>query len=153
MQEADGQEPNDTGLPLGEVEKLVELLKQSGIGEIRVKQGELEVSVKAMPEVAAAPQAPLVSETGLEPSPEANGFHTIKSPLVGTFYRAPAPGEGSFVEVGDSVRAGQTLCIVEAMKLMNEIPADVSGEVVEILAENSSGVEYDEPLFHIKPEE
>lgn len=156
MQDANGQEPKHAGLPLGEVAKLVELVKESGVGEIRVKQGELEVSVKAMPE-APVPQtvseAPRYPGSEGEPSPEANGLHTIKSPLVGTFYRAPAPGENSFVEVGDSVRAGQTLCIVEAMKLMNEIPADVSGEVVGILAENSSGVEYDEPLFHIKPEE
>lgn len=153
VNEPNGQEAE--GLPFGEVEKLVELLKESGVGEIRVKQGDLEVAVKAMPErPATAPQAfPDASRhSESEPPPEANGFHTIKSPLVGTFYRAPAPGEDFFVEVGDSVRAGQTICIVEAMKLMNEIPADVSGEVVEILAENSAGVEYDEPLFQIKPE-
>src|SRR3712207_9417578 len=73
-----------------------------------------------------------------EPSPEKDGLHMVRSPLVGTFYRAPAPGEDAYVEVGDRVREGQTLCLVEAMKLMNEIPADVSGEVVEILAENRS---------------
>ncbi len=155
VKEPNGQEPE--GLPLGEVEKLVALLKESGVGEIRVKRGDLEVAVKAMPErPATAPQtasdAARHPDSEGSPSPEANGFHTIKSPLVGTFYRAPAPGEDFFVEVGDSVRAGQTICIVEAMKLMNEIPADVSGEVVEILAENTAGVEYDEPLFHIKPE-
>ena len=72
--------------------------------------------------------------------------------MVGTFYRAPAPGEDTYVEVGDKVRAGQTLCIIEAMKLMNEIPSDVSGEVVEVLAENSDGVQYDEPLFYLRPE-
>ena len=75
----------------------------------------------------------------------------MRSPLVGTFYRAPAPGEEPYVEVGDEVSAGQTLCIVEAMKLMNEIPADVSGEVVEVLAENTGGVEYDQPLFYLRP--
>ncbi|MBA2692162.1 MAG: acetyl-CoA carboxylase biotin carboxyl carrier protein [Rubrobacter sp.] len=154
MNEPNGHEAE--GLPLGEVERLVELLKESGVGEIRVKKGDLEVAVKAMPEVPATAPSQTIPETirhpEAEPSPETNGFHTIKSPLVGTFYRAPAPGEDFFVEVGDSVRAGQTLCIVEAMKLMNEISADVSGEIVEILAENSAGVEYDEPLFHIKPE-
>jgi len=72
--------------------------------------------------------------------------------MVGTFYRAPTPGEEYYVEVGDHVGAGQTLCIVEAMKLMNEILADVSGEVVEVLVENSKGVEYDQPLFRIRPE-
>ena len=72
--------------------------------------------------------------------------------MVGTFYRAPAPGEETYVEVGDKVKAGQTLCIIEAMKLMNEIPTDVSGEVVEVLAENAGGVEYDQPLFYLRPE-
>ena len=80
-------------------------------------------------------------------------MHAVRSPLVGTFYRAPAPGEDAYVEVGDRVREGQTLCIVEAMKLWNEIPADVSGEVVEILAENAEGVEYDQPLFYLRPDE
>jgi acetyl-CoA carboxylase biotin carboxyl carrier protein len=150
MQRANERESSE--LPLGEVERLVALLKESGVGEISVKSGDLEISVRATPEPAAPspPEAARRAETG--PSPEENGFHTVRSPLVGTFYRAPAPGEDYFVEVGDSVKAGQTLCIVEAMKLMNEIPADVSGEIVEILAENSAGVEYDEPLFHIKPE-
>jgi acetyl-CoA carboxylase biotin carboxyl carrier protein len=152
MQRANGQE--SSGLPLGEVEKLVALLKESGVGEIRVKSGDLEVSVKATPETPPTSPAQSVPEAARssEAPPESNGLHTIKSPLVGTFYRAPTPGEDFFVEVGDSVKAGQTLCIVEAMKLMNEIPADISGEIVEILAENSAGVEYDEPLFHIKPE-
>jgi acetyl-CoA carboxylase biotin carboxyl carrier protein len=84
---------------------------------------------------------------------ERDGLHLVRSPLVGTFYRAPAPGENPYVEVGDSVKAGEVLCIVEAMKLMNEIPADVSGEVVEVLAENAEGVEYDQPLFYLRPAE
>jgi acetyl-CoA carboxylase biotin carboxyl carrier protein len=144
-------------LPLDEVEQLVELLRESGVGEIRVRQGETEISIKARPE-AAAPQAvpavqgvPEVAEP--EPSPEMDGLHAVRSPVVGTFYRAPAPGEDTYVEVGDSVSAGQTLCIVEAMKLMNEIVADVSGEVVEVLAENAGGVEYDQPLFYLRPDE
>ena len=78
-----------------------------------------------------------------------DGLHAVRSPVVGTFYRAPAPGEDPYVQVGDTVSAGQTLCIVEAMKLMNEIVADVPGEVVEVLAENAGGVEYDQPLFYI----
>lgn len=145
-------------LPLEEVERLVGLVRESGVGEVRVRQGDVEISVKA----AAEPQAPLRAETrpaleaesSAEPdSPEMDGLHAIRSPLVGTFYRAPAPGDEPYVEVGDRVRAGEILCIVEAMKLMNEIPADVSGEVVEILAENASGVEYDQPLFRLRPEE
>ena len=150
-------------MPLDDVGRLVELLAESGVGEIRVRQGELEITVKAKAEVsvAAALPAPEPRAHGLN-APEvstietvaeaSNGLHAVRSPVVGTFYRAPAPGEGPYVEVGDTVRAGQTLCIVEAMKLMNEIPSDVSGEVIEVLAENSGGVEYDQPLFNIRPE-
>ena len=143
-------------LPLEEVGQLVELLRESGVGEIRVRQGETEISVKAKPEApAAAPQVPqgVPEVVQPEPSPEIDGLHAVRSPVVGTFYRAPAPGEDVYVEVGDTVSAGQTLCIVEAMKLMNEIVADVSGEVVEVLAENAGGVEYDQPLFYLRPDE
>ena len=161
-------EPEKGELPLEDVGRLVELLAESGVGEIRVKQGKLEIIVKAKTEIppagtpvepfaapvdaqpAATPSAETVPEPG---SAERNGgLHLVRSPVVGTFYRAPAPGEESYVEVGDHVGAGQTLCIVEAMKLMNEILADVSGEVVEVLVENSKGVEYDQPLFRIRPE-
>jgi acetyl-CoA carboxylase biotin carboxyl carrier protein len=145
-------------LPLREVEQLVELLRESGVGEIRVRRGETEISVSARPEVPATPAGnqaaggvPEASE--LEASPEMDGLHAVRSPVVGTFYRAPAPGEDTYVEVGDTVSAGQTLCIIEAMKLMNEIVADVSGEVVEVLAENAGGVEYDQPLFYLRPDE
>jgi acetyl-CoA carboxylase biotin carboxyl carrier protein len=143
-------------LPIREVELLVELLRESGMGEIRVRQGETEISVRARPEVSATPPATQVaSETRGEPehSPEMDGLHAVRSPVVGTFYRSPAPGEDAYVQVGDTVSAGQTLCVVEAMKLMNEIVADVSGEVVEVLAENAGGVEYDQPLFYLRPDE
>ena len=153
------EENRQDALPLDQVEKVVELLRESGVGEIRVRLGETEISVKAMPEAPPAapalPPGPAVAETALEPAEvvaETNGLHAVRSPLVGTFYRAPAPGEEAYVEVGDTVKAGQVLCIVEAMKMMNEIVADVSGEVVEVLAENSGGVEYDQPLFRLRPE-
>ncbi len=155
------EENRQDALPLDQVEKVVELLRESGVGEIRVRLGETEISVKAMPEAPpAAPVLPpspaVITETTVGPavevSADTNGLHAIRSPLVGTFYRAPAPGEESYVEVGDIVKAGQVLCIVEAMKMMNEIVADVSGEVVEVLAENSGGVEYDQPLFRLRPE-
>ncbi len=150
-------------LPLEEVERLVGLVRESGVGEIRVRRGDVEISVKASvaagvhqdlprPEARPAAREPEpVAELG--DSVERDGLHAVRSPLVGTFYRAPAPGDEPYVKVGDRVRAGQILCIVEAMKLMNEIPADVSGEVVKILAENAEGVEYDQPLFHLRPEE
>jgi len=157
MPEIDENRP----LPLREVEQLVELVRQSGVGEIRVRQGETEISVKARPEVSATPFGNQVASgtqvvpegVESEPSPEMDGLHAVRSPVVGTFYRAPAPGEDAYVEVGDTVSAGQPLCIVEAMKLMNEIVADVSGEVVEVLAENAGGVEYDQPLFYLRPDE
>ena len=158
-------------LPLDDVGRLVELLAESGVGEIRVRQGELEITVKARIEgLAGSPveQTPVASAASRIITPpveavpaagpaehpaERNGnLHVVCSPVVGTFYRAPAPGEESYVEVGDHVGAGQTLCLVEAMKLMNEITADVSGEVVEVLVENAKGVEYDQPLFRIRPE-
>ena len=159
MQDVD-ETPQDEArqrpLPLEEVERLVDLLRESGVGEIRVRRGEVEITVKARPEVPAPGRASEAEPQPLgevEPSPELDGLHAVRSPLVGTFYRAPAPGEDPYVEVGESVRAGQVLCIVEAMKLMNEISADISGEVVEVLAENAEGVEYDQPLFYLRPEE
>ena len=152
------EENRQDPLPLDQVERVVELLRESGVGEIRVRLGETEISVKATPEAppAAPVPPPLPAEATAaelaEVVPETNGLHAVRSPLVGTFYRAPAPGEESYVEVGDTVKAGQVLCIVEAMKMMNEIVADVSGEVVEVLAENSGGVEYDQPLFRLRPD-
>ena len=139
----------------------MDLLRESGVGEIRVRQGETEITVKALPEVPApVPQQTAEARTtevvaeAVEggASPEMNGLHAVRSPVVGTFYRAPAPGEDPYVEVGDTVAAGQVVCIVEAMKLMNEIVADVSGEVVEVLAENAGGVEYDQPLLYLRPD-
>lgn len=144
-------------LPFDQVERLVGLLKESGLGEISVRNGDLEISVKAVSSAANfSPQNVQVSQGGITPEAEASdttsGGHQVKSPLVGTFYSSPAPGEGSFVEVGQKVKAGQTLCIVEAMKLMNEIPADISGEIVEMLVSDGDGVEFDQPLFAIRPE-
>ena len=155
--EPSGKSPQEP-LPLEDVSRLVALLRESGVGEIQIRQGELEISVKAKPEAPntvpeasahSAPPQELVSRA----EPEMDGFHAVRSPLVGTFYRAPAPGEEPYVQVGDTVKAGQPLCIVEAMKLMNEIPSDVSGQVVEVLADNADGVEYDQPLFRLRPEE
>jgi acetyl-CoA carboxylase biotin carboxyl carrier protein len=158
LDETRQEEARRQALPLEEVERLVNLVRESGVGEVRVRQGEVEITVKAGPEPPGpqpVPEAESAREI-VEPellAGERDGLHAVRSPLVGTFYRAPAPGEEAYVEVGDRVRTGQTLCIVEAMKLMNEIPADVSGEVVQVLAENAEGVEYDQPLFYLRPEE
>ena len=141
----------------------MDLLRESGVGEIRVRRGETEITVKALPEAPAPTSVPQQSAEARAAEavaeavesavlPEKNGLHAVRSPVVGTFYRAPAPGEDPYVEVGDTVVAGQVVCLVEAMKLMNEIVADVSGEVVEVLAENAGGVEYDQPLLYLRPD-
>jgi len=159
LDETRQEEARQQSLPLEEVERLVDLVRESRVGEIRVRRGEVEITVKANPEAPVSGKASQAEARAawepaeIEPSPERDGLHAVRSPLVGTFYRAPAPGEDPYVEVGDRVRSGQVLCIVEAMKLMNEIPADVSGEVVEILAKNAEGVEYDQPLLYLRPEE
>jgi biotin carboxyl carrier protein len=136
-------------LPLEELERVVELVRGGGVSEISVRHGELEITVKAKEE-GEPPHSPS-RPAEAEDEAEEKDIHEVCSPVVGTFYRAPAPGEEPYVEVGDEVSEGQTLCIVEAMKLMNEIPSGVSGEVAEVLAEDSEGVQYDQPLFLIRP--
>jgi acetyl-CoA carboxylase biotin carboxyl carrier protein len=167
--ESSGEVGKEQRLPLDEVSRLVELVRESGVGEVSVRQGELEVTVRAREPVWQEASAAPVFQAAPAPASEEPeglrhvgeeigengrriGLHEVRSPLVGTFYRAPAPGEDDYVKVGDRVREGQTLCIVEAMKLMNEIPADVSGEVVEVLADNAGGVQYDQPLFALQPD-
>ncbi len=150
------------------IRRLAELLEKSAIDEIEVVEGESKVRITRhavpvapqnvtyhtqpapMPMPAAeAPQPPAPA-----PSPEAapQGY-MIKSPMVGTFYRASSPEASPFVEEGSTVKAGQTLCIIEAMKLLNEIEADVSGKIIKVLASNGQPVEYGEPLFIIAPED
>ena len=149
-------------LPHEDLRRLVELLRESGIGEISVRQGDLEVTVKArsegLPVQAAPPSLPDEPERAKPPAPEeppaveGNGLHAVRSPVVGTFYRSPSPDDPPYVEVGDRVEAGQTLCIIEAMKLMNEIEAETSGIVREILVDNGQPVEYGQVLFRIEPD-
>jgi acetyl-CoA carboxylase biotin carboxyl carrier protein len=111
----------------------------------------------AAPPAAASPQAmaaPALQDSAPPPSvpaTAADGLHVVAAPMVGTFYRASSPEAAPFASAGDQVRVGQTLCIIEAMKIMNEIPSDIDGEVVEILVENAAPVEYNQPLIHIRP--
>ncbi len=156
-------------MDIRKIKKLIELLEESGISELEIKEGEesvrisrqtgaaAPVAVAAAP--AAAPAAPPAA-TGAapasdspapaeSPSEEASG-HKIRSPMVGTFYAAPSPTAGPFVSVGQRVNAGDTLCIIEAMKMMNQIEADVSGVVKQILVENGQPVEFDQVLFIIE---
>ena len=151
-------------MDLRKLKSLIELFESSDIGELEIAEGEERVRITRAPAVAtpttmvsaATPAQVVVAGTAVkapEPVPaatpvEAEG-HVVKSPMVGTFYRAAAPGAKAFVEVGDSVQVGDPLCIIEAMKLMNEIEADKAGVVKAILAENGQPVEYGQPLVVI----
>ncbi|MGH9681001.1 MAG: acetyl-CoA carboxylase biotin carboxyl carrier protein, partial [Candidatus Acidiferrales bacterium] len=151
-------------MDLGQMERLLSFMSEHGLEEFEYEQGDLRIHLKkaapqaatpvvraapgtveapraaAAPLVAAATQAPAPGPT--QPAAESADEHIVKSPIVGTFYAAASPDAATFVRVGDKVNAGQTLCIIEAMKLMNEIEADLSGEVVRILVENGQPVEY-----------
>ena len=152
-------------MDIRKVKKLIELLEESGIGEIEIKEGEESVRISRgvsgapapAPSPAVAPPpaptlvAPAASAAPAEPeskSAQAEG-HVVKSPMVGTFYRSPSPSSPAFVEVGKTVKAGDILCIVEAMKMMNQIEADAPGTIEAVLVENGEPVEFDQPLFSI----
>jgi acetyl-CoA carboxylase biotin carboxyl carrier protein len=154
-------------MDLRKLKKLIDLVQESGIGEIEITEGEEKVRISrqgtAAPMMMAAPSVQHVAYApmpgGAMPegaaatppaAPAEPKGHNLKSPMVGTFYRAPSPGAPSFVEVGQSVSKGQTLCIIEAMKLLNEIESDVAGTVKAILVENGQPVEYGQPLFLIE---
>lgn len=163
------------GKTLDELRGLVEFLKANEIAEFDMEQADLKVRIKfaggnvaagsvaqgidaaqlsrlmasAAP-AAGAPAAVAASHVGAAPAAD-EGLHEVKSPIVGTFYESPSPGAPAFVKIGDQVEVGQVLCIVEAMKLMNEIEADIAGEVVKRIATSGQPVEYGQPLFAIKP--
>lgn len=149
-------------MDIRKVKKLIELLEESGIDELEIREGEESVRISrhsktpaqyyAPAPVAAPAAAPVAAPAAAAPeapsAPKLNGT-VITSPMVGTFYRTPAPGSPAFVEVGKTVKKGDTICIVEAMKMMNHIEAEVSGVIESILVENGQPVEYDQPLFTI----
>ena len=128
-------------MDLRKLKTLVDLVAESGISELEITEAEGKVRIVKAPPVAA-PAEPAV--------PAAPEGHTVKSPMVGTFYRSASPGAAAFVEIGDTVAQGDTLCIVEAMKLMNEIEADAAGTIKAILVENGQAVEFGQPLFVIE---
>ncbi len=157
-------------MDLRKIKTLIDLVEQSGISELEVKEGEESVRISrntgpvtqyltapamapaALPApVAAAPAAAAPAAAAPAAAPRAtDNRHIVKAPMVGTFYRSPSPGAKSFVEVGQTVKAGQVLCIIEAMKMLNQIESDKAGVVVEILADNEKPVEFDQPLFAIE---
>ncbi len=144
-------------MDLRKLKTLIDLVAESGIAELEITEGEGKVRIvkfsqTVQPQAVAAPVAMPVAAAAAAPAPAAAAAvsgHVVKSPMVGTFYRAPNPGAAPFVEVGQTVKEGQPLCIIEAMKLLNEIEADKSGVIKEILVENGEPVEYGQPLFVI----
>jgi acetyl-CoA carboxylase biotin carboxyl carrier protein len=152
-------------MDLRKLKTLIELVESSGVAELEIQEGEERVRITrafapaaqviaAAPAVASVPAATAMSTTPpaapvAQREPQEPEGHLVKSPMVGTFYRAASPGAKAFVEVGDSVQVGDTLCIIEAMKLMNEIEADKAGVVKQVLAENGQPVEFGQPLVVI----
>ncbi|MGY3928076.1 acetyl-CoA carboxylase biotin carboxyl carrier protein [Aeromonas simiae] len=152
-------------MDIRKIKKLIELVEESGIAELEISEGEesVRISRNFAGQVSAAPQmvmpqiaapvaaAPAAASTAAAPAADAvPSGHLVRSPMVGTFYRSSSPESKSFVEVGQQVNVGDTLCIVEAMKMMNQIESDKSGVIKAILIENGQAVEFDEPLFIIE---
>lgn len=149
-------------MDIRKVKKLIELLEESNISEIEIQEGEESVRISRhpngtnwqppMPQTQAAPSASAPQAPAAEPAADAAPAykgHTVNSPMVGTFYRSPAPGSKAFVEIGSSVKKGETICIVEAMKMMNQIEADRDGVIEAFLIEDGEPVEFDQPMLVI----
>jgi acetyl-CoA carboxylase biotin carboxyl carrier protein len=150
-------------MDIRKVKKLIELLEESGIAEIEIKEGEEAVRISRMPTGAYAMHAPapmmmpppvaaapaIAAPVEAPAKPRANE-HVVTAPMVGTFYAAATPGAKAFVDIGDEVKIGQVLCIIEAMKMMNQIEADKSGKITSIMAQNGDPVEFGQPLFVIE---
>jgi acetyl-CoA carboxylase biotin carboxyl carrier protein len=157
-----------------QIQELIKAINKSNISELSIEEGDFKITIKqaqtitetqvvayqpqmqpvampqpvAQPQIAAAPAAPAAEKPA---ATAAANTVTVKSPMIGTFYRSPSPDKPSFVNVGDEIRAGQVVCIIEAMKLFNEIESEVSGRIVKVLVDDASPVEYDQPLFLVEP--
>jgi acetyl-CoA carboxylase biotin carboxyl carrier protein len=154
-------------MDIRKIKKLIELLEESGIAEIEIKEGEEAVRISRMPggstvtqvhamphmlPAGAPPAQPAAGGAAVDagaPKPRANE-HVVTAPMVGTFYAAPSPGAKPFVDIGDEVKVGQVLCIIEAMKMMNQIESDKAGRVTSIMARNGDPVEFGQPLFVVE---
>lgn len=152
-----------------EIQELIDYISNSGLAEVKIKTEEFELSIKKyaesaqvrVVESAPAPQPAAAPAPALAPAPQpaaseapaaaSSNLVEIKSPMIGTFYLTPNPDSPAFVNVGDTIKAGQTVCIIEAMKLFNEIESEISGKIVKILVSNATPVEYDQPLFLVDP--
>lgn len=154
------------GMDIKQIQDLIKFVSKSGVNEVAIEEKDFKITIKTNQEptyvtasvpVATAPVAAAAQPVAVTPaaapvavSEEAN-FITIKSPMIGTFYRSAGPGKPSFVNVGDEINTGNVLCIIEAMKLFNEIESEVSGKIVKILVEDAQPVEFDQPLFLVDP--
>lgn len=159
-------------MDIKEIQNLIKFVSKSNVAEVSLKLEDVEIKIKNIPSQTvnyssqpmmqqpqqtliqaplAATPAPAESSSTQEEEEEDSKYYTVKSPMIGTFYRASAPGKEPFVSVGDTVSPGSVLCMVEAMKLFNEIESEVSGKIVKILVDDSTPIEYDQPLFLIDP--
>ena len=156
-------------MDIKQIQELIKFVSRSGVNEVAIEQENFKITIKtnqapvyvnaALPAAAApqpvAPAAPTVAvETKATVAPEVEDtskYITVKSPMIGTFYRSSSPDKPSFANVGDEIGVGKVVCIIEAMKLFNEIESEVSGRIVKVLVENASPVEYDQPLFLVEP--
>jgi acetyl-CoA carboxylase biotin carboxyl carrier protein len=154
-------------MDIKQIQELIKFVSRSGVNEVAIEQENFKITIKtnqtptvvtatlpvpAAPVLPAAPAPQPVSATEAKPATEdVSKYITIKSPMIGTFYRSSSPDKPYFVNVGDEVTTGKVVCIIEAMKLFNEIESEVSGRIVKVLVENASPVEYDQPLFLVEP--
>lgn len=160
-------------MKLAEIQELIKFVSRSGVTEVEIEQKDFKITIKteskktrkeetivvqaAPAQMAAAPvaqvqAAPVAPVAPAAPAPnEEDKYVTIKSPMIGTFYRSPGPDKDAFINVGDSIQKGKVLCIIEAMKLFNEIEAEISGKIVKVLVDDATPVEYDQPLFLVDP--
>ncbi len=158
-------------MELKEIQNLIRFVAKSGASEVKLEMEDIKITIKTgspksettiyqqVPTEHVAPQVPVITQAlATEESPvqevkkdEDSKFITIKSPIIGTFYRKPSPDKDLFVKVGDTINAGDTVCIIEAMKLFNEVESEVSGKIVKVLVDDSSPVEFDQPLFLVDP--
>lgn len=159
-------------MDIKQIQDLIRFVSKSGVNEVSIEQNDFKITIKtnqaptyvtATVPVAAAPAPQQVASIPVEapvhvnapadvaPAADTTNYITVKSPMIGTFYRSAGPDKASFVNVGDEIKPGSVLCIIEAMKLFNEIESEVSGRIVKVLVDNSSPVEYDQPLFLVEP--
>ena len=152
-------------MDLKEIQNLIKFVSNSGVAEVKLEMDDVKITIKTTvegttPEITYLQQAPVAqaapapvaaAPVTVAPAVENSNYITVKSPMIGTFYRKPSPDKPMFVEVGSTISKGDVLCVIEAMKLFNEIEAEISGKIVKILVDDMSPVEYDQPLFIVDP--